>query len=99
MLKEALQDINSAIILLESNTPSNCDIRRVMIKLKEEILLEISPLSGRKLQSTEFTSTVNIAETELVRLRQLASSTDTLHEIDAPKAASVLSESGYSSNI
>ncbi|XP_069974687.1 protein TANC2 isoform X9 [Penaeus vannamei] len=63
--------------------PQTRDVRRVLIKIRDEM-------------QNELDSCVSI---DLAQLRQLAASVDTLSEADLPMTSSILSESGYSSNI
>ncbi|KAK8745172.1 hypothetical protein OTU49_000493 [Cherax quadricarinatus] len=78
-LQEALEDVNEAVRL----APQTRDVRRVLIKIRDEMQSEID----------------TCASTDLAQLRQLAASVDTLSEADLPMTSSILSESGYSSNI
>ncbi|XP_066953977.1 protein TANC2 isoform X17 [Macrobrachium rosenbergii] len=63
--------------------PQTRDVRRVLIKIRDEMQAELD----------------SCASTDLAQLRQLAASVDTLSEADLPMTSSILSESGYSSNI
>ncbi|XP_042230877.1 protein TANC2-like isoform X6 [Homarus americanus] len=63
--------------------PQTRDVRRVLIKIRDEMQTELD----------------TCASTDLAQLRQLAASVDTLSEADLPMTSSILSESGYSSNI
>lgn len=63
--------------------PQTRDVRRVLIKIRDEM-------------QNELDSCVSI---DLAQLRHLAASVDTLSEADLPMTSSILSESGYSSNI
>nr|XP_045610158.1 protein TANC2-like isoform X4 [Procambarus clarkii] len=63
--------------------PQTRDVRRVLIKIRDEMQTEMD----------------TCASTDLAQLRQLAASVDTLSEADLPMTSSILSESGYSSNI
>ncbi|XP_068247266.1 protein TANC2 isoform X2 [Palaemon carinicauda] len=63
--------------------PQTRDVRRVLIKIRDEMQSELD----------------SCASADLAQLRQLAASVDTLSEADLPMTSSILSESGYSSNI
>ncbi|XP_050719827.1 protein TANC2-like isoform X3 [Eriocheir sinensis] len=78
-LKEALEDVKEAVRL----APPTRDVRRVLIKIQDEMQCELDSCSS----------------IDLAQLRQLAASVDTLSEADLPMTSSILSESGYSSNI
>ncbi|KAK8385498.1 hypothetical protein O3P69_016365 [Scylla paramamosain] len=63
--------------------PPTRDVRRVLVKIQDEMQNELD----------------SCASHDLAQLRQLAASVDTLSEADLPMTSSILSESGYSSNI
>ncbi|KAK4290338.1 hypothetical protein Pmani_036750 [Petrolisthes manimaculis] len=64
--------------------PSQRDVRRVLAKIRDEMQAELESCSSAA---------------DLTQLRHLAASVDTLSEADLPMTSSILSESGYSSNI
>ncbi|XP_076032588.1 zinc-RING finger and ankyrin repeat domain-containing protein rolling pebbles isoform X3 [Oratosquilla oratoria] len=63
--------------------PQTRDVRRVLIRIRDEMQGEVD----------------NLPVADLAQLKQLAASVDTLSEAELPMTSSILSESGYSSNI
>lgn len=97
--EEAVADVTEAIRLLTPQNSSNKDVRRVLFRIKEELLTEMETSNLERPLPTESRS-LAAAKTDLEQLKQLAASMDTLSEADLPMmTSSILSESGYSSNI
>ncbi|CAL4062159.1 unnamed protein product [Meganyctiphanes norvegica] len=77
-LQDALNDVSEAVRL----APQTRDVRRVLIKIRDEMQVELDSLPN----------------SDLAALKQLAASVDTLSEPSCLMTSSILSESGYSSN-
>ena len=90
-LDEAVKDVTEAVRLTESNK----EIRKVLIKIREEMIAE----SNAILMGTSNYCSVANAKADLRKLKQLATSVDTLSDEANLMTSSMLSESGYSSNI
>ncbi|RXG68833.1 Protein TANC2 [Armadillidium vulgare] len=97
-LEEAVADVMEAIRLVSPQNPTNKDVRRVLLKIRDELLteLETSHLDQSVIMEAE---RLHVAKSDLKQLKQLAASVDALSEVDMPMTSSILSESGYSSNI
>lgn len=103
-----MSDVSEALRILHHQGEAVCnrEIRRVLLKVWEELSTALraedtKENSGKEILSSviPFNTLESVARTDLDRLKQLASSIDNLSENDLPMTSSILSESGYSSNI
>ena len=94
-MEEAVDDVNEAVRLAPQSTASR-DVRRVLLKVREEMVAELEAFKNACNSSS---SAIAAMVSDLTHLKQLAASVDTLSEAEIPMTSSILSESGYSSNI
>ena len=92
-IPEALQDLTTALGLVSPHTK---EVRKVLNKLRDELLSEIETFHLEEDCDPESQNIV--AAQELARLKQLAASVDHLSD-DSPMTSSIMTESGYGSNI